>query len=563
LNIKSDKNRILILPEEKKQKNKERFLLTLSGIFLGCAFPPFPFPFTFLLFFGLIPYFFILEKRRSLSEINKATYLTAFVFNVITLYWVGSWQKATDPFLMIAGGVLLFFNPILFLIPSTLYYFFKKTFSAKYALYFFPLFWITYEYLYMLTDLSFPWLTLGNGLAKFTIFIQIADIVGALGISLIILYINIFLFKAFLNYKISHRLFTKNLLIAFTIFLIVFAYGIFRISSYKPTKNYIRVGLIQPNLDPWAKWQSGNLNDLTKEYLNLSYQTILQGAKLVVWPETAYPVFLLDGSYPSTVDSIYSFIRKNKVYLLTGMPDIRYYYKDEKIPPDAKTGNQGFFSYKMYNGILLLSPETYYVQRYGKMKLVPFGERVPFSNIFPFLDKWLSWSVGISGWNVGRDTVNFLLPASIANLSETRNQSKDSIKINALVCYESIFPYFVTNFIQRGANMIAIVTNDSWYGKSSGPYQHEDIAILRAVENRRSVIRAANGGISCIINPIGKIEVQSKLFTKTFITGNVELETAKTIFTKYPLIIPILASYFSLFILISFIFVKIIKKIKN
>ncbi len=421
------KNREHIPEELKRRRRNERYLLIISGIMLGCAFPPFPFPFTLLLFFGLVPYFFVLEGRETLSEINKATYLAAFVFNFITLYWVGSWQKATDPFLMVAGGVLLFFNPLLFLIPSTLYYLFKKTFSPKYALYFLPIFWITYEYLYMLTDLSFPWLTLGNGLAKFTTFIQIADVIGSVGLSLVILYINVFLYKAFLFYRSSKKTSLRNLTAASTIFIFVLVYGIIRVSTFKPTKNYIRVGLIQPNLNPWAKWQSGNLNNLTKEYLDLSSKAVKHGAKLIIWPETAYPVFLLDGSYPVTVDSIYNFIKRNNVYLLTGMPDIRYFYRDEKIPPDARKSRSGYFYYTMYNGILLLSPDSYHIQHYGKMKLVPFGEKVPFSDTFPFLDKWLSWSVGISGWNVGKDTVDFKLPSSIANLSEPKKNFKDSL----------------------------------------------------------------------------------------------------------------------------------------
>src|SRR5690606_26107420 len=106
------------------------------------------------------------------------------------------------------------------------------------------------------------------------------------------------------------------------------------------------------------------------------------------------------------------------------------------------------------------------------------------------------WGVGLSGWNVGRDTSNFSVPAShFSNL-----QKNDSLHINGLVCYESIYPYYVSEFVDRGAELIAVVTNDSWYGKLSGPFQHKEFAVLRAVENRRSVIRAANGGISCIIN---------------------------------------------------------------
>ncbi len=550
-----------ISKEEKIKKRNEQLLLILSGVLMGIAFPPFPFPFTLLLFVGLIPYLYVIENRKTLGEINRATYLTFFVFGVITLYWVGSWQKEADTFLMIAGGTLLFVNPLLFLIPSTLLYFARKIFPARQVIFLFPFFWACYEYLYMLTDLSFPWLTLGNGLAKFTVFIQAADIIGSVGLSIVVIYMNIFLFKTIINFKNTKRKFILNLASAVLIFLISISYGWFRLSSFKISNAKVKVGLIQPNLDPWDKWDVSNLDNLTNLYLKLSQEAVNKGAKLIIWPETALPVFLMDGSYGHTLNLIYSFLQKNHVYLLTGMPDVKYYFKGDKIPSDAIEGRGGNFYYTMYNGILLFAPNSYNVQHYGKMKLVPFGERVPFVDTFPFLGKLIKWGVGISGWNVGKDTTNFSLPAAITDSASQKIFASDSIHVDGLVCYESIFPYFVTNFVQRGAEILAVVTNDSWYGKSSGPYQHEDISILRAVENRRTVVRAANGGVSCIINPLGEIKTQSHLFTKAFIVGDVHLENVETFFTKYPLIIPVISSGISLWVLGFFFLLKLKKKL--
>ncbi len=556
------KYRQLLSREEKINLRKERLLLIISGILLGVGFPPFPFPFPLLLFFALVPYFYVVEKRKTLGEKNRATYLTFFIFSIITLYWVGSWQKQADTFLMIAGGTLLFVNPLFFLIPSTLQHLAKKIFPKIDLIYLFPFFWVTYEYLYMLTDLSFPWLTLGNGMAKFNIFIQTADIIGAVGLSVIIIYINIFLYKALINYKNSWKKFALNLSASMLIFILIFLYGWYKLSTFQITHKTIRVGLIQPNLDPWDKWAGGNLDNLTNLYLGLSQQAVNNGAKLIVWPETALPVYLMDGSNSKTVDSIYSFIKRNDVYLLTGMPDVRFYSKWDEIPSDAIKSKHGNFSYTMYNGIILLAPDSWKIQRYGKMKLVPFGERVPFVDKFPFLGDLIKWGVGISGWNVGRDTINFALPNNVEENSTNKFSLKDSIHINGLVCYESIYPYFVDNFVKRGAEIIAIVTNDSWYGNSSGPYQHEDIAVLRAVENRRSVIRGANGGISCIIDPLGRIKKQSEMYTKTFLVGEVPLEFSETFFTKYPLLIPTVSSVISLWVFGFFILKKIKEKLK-
>ncbi len=132
------------------------------------------------------------------------------------------------------------------------------------------------------------------------------------------------------------------------------------------------------------------------------------------------------------------------------------------------------------------------------------------------------WGVGITGWNIGKDTTVFKI----------YKDGIDTIKVGGLVCYESVDPVFVSAFVQKGAEIITVVTNDSWYGKSSGPYQHKDFGILRAVENRRSVVRCANGGISCIINAKGEILSETELYTKTTLVGEVPLQDEKTFFTE-------------------------------
>lgn len=548
-------NKYLISGEEKEIRKKDRYLLILSGIMLGISFPPFPFPFQLFFFIGLVPYFFVIEKRKTLIEINQASYLTFFVFSVITLYWVGSWQKNTDPFLMISGILLLFVNPLFLLIPSTLYYFSRKIFSNKISLFLFPFFWVAYEYAYMLTDLSFPWLTFGNGLSHFTSFIQIADVIGALGLSFIIILINILIFYGIKNYKSKKKNFIISLSAAIIIFLLILTYGFNKLSNYKLSDRKITVGLIQPNINPWNKWEAGNLNDFLDLYLNLSQQAINNGAVIILWPETAFPVYLLSGGYYKTVDSIYNFIKKNDVSLLTGMPNIIYYHKNDKIPDDAKySENIGYFA--TYNAILLFSPDTRNIQHYGKMKLVPFGEHVPFSDQFPFLGSAFKWGVGLTGWNVGKDTTVFKLKLR-EKINDNFSNKKDSLKIAGLVCYESIYPVFVSEFVRRGAELIAVVTNDSWYGKLSGPYQHKEISVLRAVENRRSVVRAANGGISCIIDPLGRTQVESKMLTKTFIAGDIILQTDETFFTKHAYLIPVSCMIFSILIIIIFFIIKV------
>jgi apolipoprotein N-acyltransferase len=390
--------------------NKDRLMLIVSGILMGISFPPFPFPCQLLMFIGFVPYFLVLEKRERLIELNRASYLMGFFFSLITLYWVGSWQKEADTFLMISGGLLIFVEPVFFMIPTTLLYFSRNLFSRSKAIYIFPIFWITYEYLYMITDLSFPWLTLGSGLSPFNIFIQIADIAGALGISMIIIYINIFITKAIQAKSLSPKGFRINIALAASIIILVIGYGAFRLSTFKLSDKKVKVGLIQPNLDPWEKWSDTNLNELISNYLNLSRESVKEGAQVIFWPETALPVYLRDGGYNYLEDSINYFLYKNKISLITGMPDLLYYKPGANMPEDVKYSKPGNYYYATYNSVLLFSPFRQDIERYGKSKLVPFGERVPFVNELPFLRDFIKWSVGISDWNVGQDTTVFQVP---------------------------------------------------------------------------------------------------------------------------------------------------------
>lgn len=536
-----NKYRNLNSPELKKKIRKQLLLGLFSGILIGLSFPPIPFP--YLIFVGLVPYLFALQQREGLAEINRLTYFTAFFFNIITLYWVGGWLPNSDPFLMIAGTTLFFFNPIVYLIPSTLYYFAKKVFNRSIALLLLPIFWITFEYVYSITDFNFPWLTFGNSLSYFTSYIQVAEFIGVYGISLLIIFSNVFIYRSINIYIQSKKLDKLSISIVAAIIIIPIIYGNYVINNSSISDQNIRVGLIQPDMDPNEKWQAGSLEEQLDLYLELSEKAIISGAELLIWPETALPVYLLSGRYKYEVERLHKFVDTNNVAILTGMPDATFYRDPSKAPDDAKPTSDGKTVYTSYNSILLFQPNTQSVQKYGKMKLVPFGEKVPLVDILPFLGDWIKWEVGLSGWNTGRDTTVF--NASVAG----RN-----IKIGAVVCIESIYPGFTSVFVKKGAEFIAIVTNDSWYGDSSGPYQHKEISVLRAVENRRSVVRAANGGISCLVDPLGRTIAETKMYTRDYLVVDVPLEKNLTFYTKFPLLIPLTASAISIVLIMMFVY---------
>lgn len=529
-----------------KLNKKNNSLAILSGILIGISFPPIPLP--ILIFFSFVPFFFLLEIKNTLGEINRISYLTFFVFNLITLYWVGSWTKEADPFLMISGVLLLFLNPAFYLIPTSIYFLSTKIISKEKSLLLFPIFWVFFEYIYSVTDLRFPWLTLGNSLPYFNQFIQIADVIGAYGLSLLILYINIFIYLSIKELRTTKKINYKYALIATLLFIIPIIYGSVKIANQKPFVNKVTVGLIQPNLNPWDKWSGGNLDQQIDLYLDLSEKAYKQGARLIIWPESALSVYLLSGNYSEQVQKIQKFVYMNNIFLMTGMPDVNFYFDLNNAPNDAKKLKSGDAAYTSYNSILLFSPITLEVQKYQKNLLVPFGEHVPFVEHFPFLGNLIRWQVGISSWNAGKEQNVFDLSA---------------IKVGGIICIESIYPDYVAKFVQKGADFIAVVTNDSWYGYSSGPFQHKEISVLRAIENRRSVVRAANGGISCVIDPFGRTLKKTNLFEKTILVASVPIYSEKTFYTKYPLLIPYFVVLVTLIVLISVLIFSLKIKIRK
>ena len=537
--------------EQKEKRKRERYLLIMSAIFLALGFPPSPFPLT--LFVALVPYLIVISERKTLAEINKATFLMTFTFSVLSLYWVGAFTLAKDPFLMIGGFLLFFINPVPFLIASSLYYFWRKYISSKTVLFVFPLFWLLYEYLYTVTDWSFPWLQMHNGMVKFTYFIQIADTIGGWGLTLLIVGTNVAFYYAFINYYSNRRKFLASLSIGLLMILLPTIYGLIVISKGLDSEKSktIKIGLVQPNIDPYDKWAELDYIKTVKMLLSSSRTLLQEKPDLILWPETALPIYYKSIGYSDARDSLQSFINTYPVSLITGMPDFREYFEGDIMPPDVKVRKDMKRYYATYNAVYGMTNGSPDIQTYGKMKLVPFGERVPFVDEIPILGDWIKWGVGLSGWNVGRDTTIF----KFANSNKT-----DSFKVGAVVCYESIYTGLVTSIASKGAQFLVVVTNDSWYGNTSGPYQHRDFGRLRAVETRRYFVRCANGGISCFINPFGQIEKQTAMYESTLLSGEVKLLDEQTFYSKHPMLFPYIAIFAGLVCLIGTVIGKFKKR---
>jgi apolipoprotein N-acyltransferase len=201
-------------------------------------------------------------------------------------------------------------------------------------------------------------------------------------------------------------------------------------------------------------------------------------------------------------------------------------YEDSSLaPPSAKRIRSTGERYDDFNAAAFFQPRKREVDWYGKMKMVPLAERVPYADAFYYLD-FLRWGVGIGGWQIGRDSTIFVDQTSGARFC-------------VMICYESTYPDFVAAFVRKGAEFISVITIDSWWGHMSGAFQHRQFAVLRAIENRRWVARCALGGYSGFIDPYGRYHDMTGLFERRIISRAIPRHTDLTLYTRYPGLLPL------------------------
>ncbi len=506
----------------------EKFLLAFAtGVFLSISFPPLKFGFFATV--GFVPLLFLIDKLENYKQLFRYSYLAFFFFNLFTLYWVGGWSKEADPFLMVGCVLLILFYPVLFFLPMWFYMFVRRNIGGGFHLVIFPFVFVLFEYFRSITELAFPWLTLGNTQTYFLEKIQFIEFTGVYGLSFLILVVNVLVYisirKIFENRVIFSWNVLKYLVFAIFIYILPDFYGFYVLKNAdKKVKGTIKVGLIQPDINPWLKWE-GTLAEQLELYMGMTKKIIEENpdVELIVYPETAITYYFLLSQYRYYFNWFKSEIDKLNVAILTGFPDAKFYDDTSKAPPSSHLIKETGQRYDAFNAMGLFLPNDNRVQKYAKMILVPFGERLPYADTFHFLIEPLQWGVGISNWAKGKDTTVF----------EMKTKSSDVIKFSGVVCYESIYPTFVREFVKRGAQFLVVITNDSWYGNTSGPYQHFQYSILRAIENRRSIVRCANGGISGFIDPYGRVKKKTKFHEKTQIADVIELNDEKTFYARH------------------------------
>ncbi len=373
-----------------------------------------------------------------------------------------------------------------------------------------PALWVGLDWIRGHLFTGFPWLDLGYTQTGWPLLNQIADLTGHYGITFLIVLVNAMLAETWRAWPHPPR---RRLFVAGLILLSAMSYNLVRYRQVKAElagRPAIKVGLIQGNIDQSEKWQPPLQERTVTTYLDLSRRAEAQGRlDLLVWPETALPFFPDDSPLFTRVTGEIGQERANGPALLTGAPHFTV---------DLVRGHTRYF-----NSALLISPlPTGGVsrQRYDKEHLVPFGEYIP-------LHRYLSATMP--------------LVQSMGNFSPGGNPGPlihRGMRLGVLICFESIFPDEARVRVSRGANLLVNLTNDAWYGRSSAPFQQVPMAVLRAIENRRSLARAANTGISCLIDPLGRVQVQTPIFTTLEVTGQVPLMEGYSLFTRLGFIFP-------------------------
>ncbi len=522
------------------------FLAVLSGAMLGFSFPPFELG--ILACFALVP---LLASFHGITRIKRAlwyVYVAMFVFHAITVNWTGGFVHGNDPYMMIAGSATILVHPLFYFLPLGVYLLIRRHFSERLAVLVLPVLWVGYEYSHALSEWSFPWLTLGNSQTYDLARIQFIEYTGVWGLSFWILVMNALAYLLCLRLargKEGIRSTAARWLLAALVVVYIAPEihgvlvlpraadvetpsqtapaGLTAASAADPAASPARpvtVGIIQSNVDPWDKWTANGVETYSL-YMRLTGALLDSAAAprpdIVLWPETAFPFDVLGSQNRDLLTSLQERLGTWQIGLLTGLPHKIIYEDPAAAPHSARRDKRTGQRYDWYNAAAYIEKATLNPAWYGKMKMVPFAERIPYADVFSFVD-FLRWDVGIGGWQIGPDTTVF---------EDTRTGSRFS----AIICYESTYPGFVAEFVRKGAEFIVLITIDSWWGKMSGAFQHQQIAVLRAVENRRWIARCAVGGISSYIDPYGRAHQKTELFTQRVLSKRIERRNALSWYT--------------------------------
>jgi apolipoprotein N-acyltransferase len=363
-----------------------------------------------------------------------------------------------------------------------------------------PFVWVALELLRAHSFFEFPWCLLGYSQHDNLPLVQVASLSAVYGVSFLVAASS-----AVLAFLAAEKGGGRRVVAVAALLVLVggaFAWGARVMARPLPETGRLVVGLVQGGVRQEDKWVPENAWQNVGRHLELTQEAATRGARLVVWPESAVP-FLYDEDQ-ELANLLSQTVRRDHVYLFFGNDD-------REVAPDGTE--------RIYVGAKLLDPRGELVYRYRKMHLVPFGEYVPLKGVFTFGGRFAAKLVQeVSDFSPGKHPTTGAV---------------DGHRIGGYICYEAIFPSLVRRFAAGGAELLVNVTNDAWYGTTSAPYQHLAMAAFRAVENGRYMVRAANTGITAVVDPRGRILEETRLFDRAVLVREVPFVAETTFYTRH------------------------------
>jgi apolipoprotein N-acyltransferase len=529
----------------------------VGGALLGLAFPTYPFiHLEVLAWIAFVPILFSLKNETRFGGFYRKAYFSMMCFTLVSVWWVA----LSTP----TGGGLMYFAQTFFnTVPLILFFVIRKYIGWRLALWSLPFVWTAWEWRYLDADISFGWITLGNSQSNLTWLIQHIDLFGVWIVSFWIMLFNVLILFAWEKHidfpfrlkslapteKIKFKNFLKqSSVIAVSMLAFPLFYSAYTFSSATESGTKIPVTIVQPNIDPFSKWANSNRDAVLRRHIEpTDTAAMTTKTELFVWPETAIPYFILMNRALAPYQTLQAAVQRWQTPLLTGLSDATFYSDSTERQVGAKFDKSSGEYYDTFNSSMLMQPATQTavdsapvtLKVYHKTELVPFAERVPYMEYLPFLAKWTFDVGGVSSWGRGNTVENF----------QFITRGNDTVKVCGMICYESIYPDLAAKFVQRGATMLTVITNDGWFSKSYGPYQHAAFAKLRCIETRRAMARCANTGISLFIDKFGRGYGEVPWWEAHVITEPVELNTHLTFYVTHVDYFPALCGVVTLLVL--------------
>jgi apolipoprotein N-acyltransferase len=474
-------------------------LAALSGVLLALSFPKFGH--AFVAWFALLPLLLALRGVAP-SRGFRLGYLAGFVAGLGILYWtalvVVQYGDVARPLALLAM-VLLCMAVALF--PALFGWLVARWLAAfgPAALLLAPVAWVATEMLRSHALYRFAWCLLGYSQQENVSLIQIASYTAVYGVSFLVASP-----AAAIAYGAASRAAgrgTVALLGCAGLVGLVWLHGERVLSSPAATGPTVRVGLVQANISQDEKWDPKRADANVQAHLSLTRTAAEFGARFVVWPESALP-FLFDRN-PELAQGLRSLASSRQLYVLFGNDDVEESARGPRVWVGAK----------------MLGPDGELALRYHKMRLVPFGEYVPLQPLVTLGGTFAARLVSRAGE---------FTPGTQYSVG-----SLDGHRVSVFICYEAIFPDLVREFRARGAELLVNVTNDAWYGTTSAPYQHFAMAVFRAVENGVWLVRAANTGITAVVDARGRVVERTALFERTLLVRDVPMLAGGTFYSRH------------------------------